>query len=132
MRYGRDAKGRVNAVEKRSSAAAAWVTLASNMTYQPFGSVETLTLGNGLIAANDRGLDGWLRGRRLTNISSAATPAGTKLSDISYGYDAGGNMTSMDDKVVPARSSIYGYDAGGRTYGDTCIITRLSILTTRY
>ena len=88
--------------------------LTSNMTYQPFGSVETMTLGNGLISANDRGLEGWLRGRSLTNSSSAASPAGTKLSDIAYGYDPDGNMTSMEDKVVPARSSLYGYDAGGR------------------
>ena len=114
VRYGNDGKGRVAAVDTRSSAAAAWVMLASNMTYQPFGSAETMTLGNGLIAANDRGLDGRLRGRRLTNGSSTATPVGTKLSDISYGYDPDGNVTSMEDKVTPARSSLYGYDAGGR------------------
>ncbi len=44
------------------------------MTYQPFGNAETMTLGNGLIAANDRGLDGRLKARRLTNASSASSP----------------------------------------------------------
>jgi YD repeat-containing protein len=34
VRYGYDAKGRVSNVETRSSAAAAWVNLASNMSYQ--------------------------------------------------------------------------------------------------
>ena len=114
VRYGYDAKGRVSGVDTRASAAAAWVTLASNMTYQPFGAVETMALGNGLITANERGLDGRLRGRRLTNASSAASPVGTKLSDISYGYDPDGNVTSMEDKVTPARSSLYGYDAASR------------------
>ena len=109
VRYGRDAKGRVNGLETLSSAAAAWVTLASNMTYQPFGAVETITLGNGLIAANDRGIDARLKARRLTRVAT-----GAKLSDIAYGYDPDGNVTSIDDRVTPARSSLYGYDAAGR------------------
>ena len=110
MRYSRDAKGRVAAVETRASPAAAWVTLAGNMSYQPFGAVESMSLGNGSSVANDRGLDGRLKARRLTNASSKATPVGTKYSDLSYIHDPDGNVASIDDHVTPARSAIYGYD----------------------
>ena len=43
-----------------------------------------------------------------------ATPIGTRLSDLAYGYDPGGNVTSIDDGVTPERSAIYGYDSMGR------------------
>ncbi len=114
VRYGYDAKGRVGMVETRANPSAPWVTLASNMSYQPFGVVESMALGNGLAVANDRGLDGRLRARTLVNASSGATPIGTRLSDLGYGYDPGGNVTSIDDGVMPERSAIYGYDAMGR------------------
>jgi RHS repeat-associated protein len=109
VRYNRDIKGRVSSVETRAASAAAWVSLASNMTYQPFGAVETVALGNGLTAANERGLDGRLKRRRLTSVTT-----GTGLSDLSYIHDPDGNVGSIDDHVTPARSAIYGYDAMGR------------------
>jgi RHS repeat-associated protein len=79
------------------------------MTYQPFGAVETVALGNGLTAANERGLDGRLKRRRLTSVTT-----GTAFSDLSYIHDPDGNVGSIDDHVTPARSAIYGYDAMGR------------------
>ena len=114
VRYAYDAKGRVTGVETRASPTAAWVTLAGTISYQPFGAVESVALGNGLIAANDRGQEGWLKQRSLTNASSSATPLGTKYSDLSYVYDPDGNVTSIDDAVMPERSALYGYDAMGR------------------
>lgn len=110
VRYMRDAKGRVNSITTRASPAAAWTTLATGMTYQPFGAVEDLTLGNSLIVENDRGLDGRLKVRRLTQTGIG----GTTLSDLSYVHDSDGNVTSIDDAVLPERSAIYGYDSMGR------------------
>lgn len=110
VRYMRDAKGRVNSITTRSSPAATWTSVASGMTYQPFGTVESLALGNGLTVANDWRLDGRLKARRLTQ----AGPGGVSLSDLSYVYDPDGNVTSIDDAVLPARSAIYGYDSMGR------------------
>ena len=109
VHYNRDAKGRVSGVETRASPVAAWVGLASNMSYQPFGAVESMALGNGLTATNERGLDGRLKRRRLTSVTT-----GTALADLSYVHDPDGNVASIDDHVSPARSAIYGYDAMGR------------------
>lgn len=106
--YVRDAKGRVSSIATRAAPAAAWIALASGLTYQPFGAVEDLTLGNGLMVANNRGRDDRLKGRQL----SAA--GGTMLSDLSYVHDPDGNVTSIDDAVMPERSTIYGYDGMGR------------------
>ena len=109
LRYNRDAKGRVISVETRGPSTAAWVGLAMAMSYQPFGAVETMSLGNGLSVTNDRGTDGRLRARRLTNTATSAA-----LSNLSYIYDPDGNITSIDDAVTPERSSLYGYDSMGR------------------
>ena len=83
--------------------------LASGMSYQPFGAVEAMVLGNGLTVANDRGEDGRLKRRRLSNATTS-----TALSDLAYVYDPDGNVASIDDAVVPDRSAIYGYDSMGR------------------
>ena len=109
VRYVRDAKGRVSAIETRTSSAAAWTGVAAGLTYQPFGAVETMSLTNGLAVTNERGLDGRLKARRLTNSSTSTT-----LSDLRYVHDPDGNVASIDDHVTPARSAIYGYDAMGR------------------
>ena len=109
VRYNRDIKGRVSGIETRSSSAGAWVGLASNMSYQPFGAIESMVLGNGTSSASERGLDGRLKRRRLTSVTT-----GTALSDLSYVHDPDGNVGSIDDHVAPARSAIYGYDAMGR------------------
>ncbi|VAV97660.1 hypothetical protein MNBD_ALPHA04-538, partial [hydrothermal vent metagenome] len=108
VRYLRDAKGRVNSITTRASPAATWTTLTSGMTYRPFGAVESVSMGNGLLVSNDRGLDGRLKARRLGAVGAAA------LSDLSYVYDPDGNVTSIDDAVLPERSTIYGYDSMGR------------------
>jgi RHS repeat-associated protein len=109
VRYVRDGKGRVSAIDSRATATAAWVSLASGVTYQPFGALSGMTQGNGLAVANDRGLDGRLKNRRLTRSAT-----GVRLSDLSYVYDPDGNITSIDDAVTPALSALYGYDPVGR------------------
>jgi RHS repeat-associated protein len=109
VRYNRDGKGRVSGVETRGSATAAWVGLASSLSYDPFGPVTIMALGNGLNVANDRGIDGRLSARRLTRVVT-----GEKLSDLTYRYDPDGNIGGIDDAVVPERSALYGYDSAGR------------------
>ncbi|MBT2135785.1 hypothetical protein KK137_15710 [Croceibacterium sp. LX-88] len=64
---------------------------------------------NGLSVANERDLAGLLASRRLYR-----TLDGSDLSNLSYGYDADGNIASIDDHLNPANSGLYGYDAMGR------------------
>ncbi|MBT2135784.1 hypothetical protein KK137_15705, partial [Croceibacterium sp. LX-88] len=65
-----------------------------------------MKLGNGLSVANERDLAGLLASRRLYR-----TLDGSDLSNLSYGYDADGNIASIDDHLNPANSGLYGYDA---------------------
>jgi YD repeat-containing protein len=48
VRYVRDAKGRVVGVRTRASTAiSTWTTLSSNMSYEAFGALKTISYGNG-------------------------------------------------------------------------------------
>lgn len=137
VRYNRDSKGRVSGVETRGSSTSPWVGLASSLSYDPFGPVASMVLGNGLDVANDRGIDGRLSARRLTRMAT-----GAKLSDLTYRYDPDGNIGGIDDAVVPERSALYGYDSAGRlamtvaegaataqTYNTTTGTNRLASIT---
>jgi RHS repeat-associated core domain len=110
VQYGYDSKGRVNLVETKASASTgSWTTLASGLSYEPFGSVKAMTLSNGLAVANDWGDDGRLASRRLYK-----TADGTNLSYLSYRYDADDNIAAITDNVTPANSVLHGYDSVGR------------------
>jgi len=82
------------------------VTLASSITYMPFGGVSSLTYGNSLSLT--RTFDNQYRVSSIT--------AGSVLS-LSYGYDASGNVTSVTDTIGSAPglyidSTTYGYESG--------------------
>ena len=110
VRYGYDSKGRINLVETKSSAAApTWETVASNHSYEPFGPIKAMDLGNGLAVANEWSSDGRLASRRLYRQSN-----GSDLSNLSYRRDADGNIGSITDHVNPANTVLYGYDEVGR------------------
>ena len=124
---------------KASSSITAWTTIANGYTYEPFGAVDTITLGNGLSVANTWGADGLLASRRLYR-----TTGGTNLSYLTYGYDADGNIASIADQMTPANTVNYGYDnvdrlsmvvsastsATAQTYAYTKGTNRLATLTT--
>jgi len=110
VQYAYDSKGRVSQVQTKASAGtSSWTILASSMSYEPFGSVKTMALGNGLAVANDWGNDGRLASRRLYRTSTNAD-----LSNLSYGYDANDNLNAIRDLVDDTRSAYYGYDANDR------------------
>ncbi len=110
VQYGRDSKGRVNLVQTKASASVGtWTSIASGLTYEPFGAVTSITLGNGLKATNDWGNDGRLATRRLQRVSN-----GTNLSLLTYGYDNDDNIISITDGVTSSQSQTYAYDAAGR------------------
>ncbi len=82
------------------------VTLASSITYMPFGGIASLTYGNSLSLTQT-----WDNQYRLSSIT-----AGSVLS-LSYGYDASGNVTSITDTIGSAPgqyidSTTYAYESG--------------------
>lgn len=95
----------MTSVTTKPIAGAASVTLVSNITYEPFGSILGATYGNGLSLAQDWGNDGRLASKRLYR-----TAGGTNLSSLTYGYDNDDNIVSIADGVDPTRSVSYGYD----------------------
>jgi RHS repeat-associated protein len=82
-------------------------TLASSITYLPFGGITGLTYGNNLTLV--RGYDNQYR---------TSTIVVGSLLDRTYGYDANGNVTSTDDNieptgdVAPERTRAYSYESG--------------------
>lgn len=109
VNYQRDALGRVISVSTKADASAAAVTLASGITYEPFGSMLTATYGNGTALAQSWGNDGRLASRRLHPVAG-----GADLSSLTYGYDNDDNIVSIVDNVDPARTLAYDYDAVDR------------------
>lgn len=77
--------------------------LASGLTYEPFGSVKTMALGNGLSVANDWGNDGRLASRRLY-----VTSSGVNRSWLAYAYDANDNLGAIKDEPRRVRRRLFG------------------------
>jgi len=71
-------------------------TLASAITYLPYGGITGLTYGNGLSLT--QGYDNQYR------ISSIVTGS---VQNLAYGYDANGNITSILDSVNPPGGEVF-------------------------
>lgn len=107
--YGRDSKGRVaQVVTKASASDPSWTTLASAMSYDPFGSLTSVQYGDGLAMAQ-QWKDGRLSSKRLYTAST-----GVNLSSLTYGYDDDDNLGSIIDGIDASRSVYYGYDGSNR------------------
>lgn len=110
VQYVRDEKGRVRTIRTRKDlAVTSWTNLATGISYEPFGPVKAMTLGNGLRSVTDWGNDGRLASRRLFKSAD-----GSNLSRLSYAYDADDNIVRINDLVDPAKTQKYAYDAAGR------------------
>jgi YD repeat-containing protein len=87
-------------------------TLASSISYYPYGGIGGLTYGNGLSLLNDYDLQ-----YRTSSIT-----VGSLLSRT-YGYDANGNINSIDDGEAAGNEALetagaYTYDQGTNLLGD--------------
>ena len=110
VRYVRDTKGRVVGVRTRaSSAVATWTNVATGMSYEAFGSVKAMTLGDGERSVASYGDDGRLDARRLYKVAD-----GSNLSHLTYGYDADDNMIRITDRLDASRTQNFAYDKTGR------------------
>ncbi|MFZ5929835.1 MAG: RHS repeat domain-containing protein [Pseudomonadota bacterium] len=101
--YARDALGRVSGVSTKLDASAPPVTVASSITYAPFGPLTGLTFGNGVALTQTYDQD-----YRLTGI------AATGVQNLGYSYDASGNITAISDAQItsgkPAGDQSFAYD----------------------
>ena len=101
--YGRDAIGRVNLVTTRANELAPPVTLASGLTYEPFGGLDAMAYGNGVTLALAYDLDG-----RMTAMD--AFNGATAILDLDYGFDLAGNIRTITDAGLTGRDRGYVYD----------------------
>ncbi|RYY74106.1 MAG: RHS repeat protein [Gammaproteobacteria bacterium] len=98
--YSRDAAGRIQGITTKAANANATVqTIASNMTYLPFGPAASYAYGNGLTHTNTFDTD-----YRLTNIQ-----VGGVLSR-GYTYDLADNISGISDGKASSKNQTLGYD----------------------
>ena len=95
--YTRNAIGQITAIS--TPVAQGSITIASNITYLPFGALKNLTFGNGITQTLTYDLD-----YRLTN----------KVADIvqnlTFGLDAANNITSITDALATSKNQVFSYD----------------------
>jgi RHS repeat-associated protein len=108
--YKRDSQGRISSVTYYPSAGGTPVALASNVNYMPFGPVSGFQYGNGLTRTLAYDLD-----YRLAALSTAGTSS--HVQNLTYGYDAASDITSIKDNLAAARSQSFAYDPDYRLTG---------------
>ncbi|WP_234779039.1 RHS repeat-associated core domain-containing protein [Pseudomonas amygdali] len=102
------------------------VTLASNISYQPFGPVSSLTWGNGVLLSRAYDQDyrltlqqvgNWQTTYRYDADSNVAELATNLWGAVQYEYDALGRLTQEQTNSI---RKVYGYDpTGNRTQRTT-------------
>jgi RHS repeat-associated protein len=95
--YSFDSLGRISAVNTTPSGGSA-ATLASAITYQPFGGLKSLTFGNSQTYARSYDQDG-----RIASYTLGGTQYG-------IGYDAASRVESIAETGNPTNTNTYGYD----------------------
>jgi YD repeat-containing protein len=119
LTYERDSVGRVNQVSATKNGQTQ--LLASNVTYQPFGGVKSLTFGNGAQYIRGFDTDGRLAayslGAQTVNLNYdlasriiAATDSINSADTKTYAYD---NLDRLTGFIAPNTNQGYSYDATG-------------------
>jgi len=107
--YTRDTMGRITAIGEQPSGGAN-TSVASNITYEPFGPYNGLTNGNGVGEA--RGFDQDYRLTGITDIGGSST-----LQSLTYGYYPTNNVQTITNAVSSNQNTgsanmSYGYGTG--------------------
>ena len=96
LTYTRDAMGRITAVSDKPSGASSATTIASGVTYEPFGPWAGLTYGNSITETPTWDLD-----YRLTTLVDTGTAA---VQHIGYTYAASDQPTALTDSLTSTNS----------------------------
>lgn len=107
--YTRNALGQITQVQTRDDVSSPLYSLASGITYEPFGPVKRIGYANGLATLYQRDAE-----FRPTRIQTLSTP----LSIRDYIYDAAGNIMVINDPFSTWDKS-YSYDVLDRLTSDT-------------
>ena len=102
--YARDTLGRVTSVTTQATASAAPATIATGIAYKSFGPIASMNYGNGLARTYTYDSD-----YRLTGLATG--DADTFVQNLTYGYDAADNITSIADAIASGRSQAFTYDS---------------------
>jgi RHS repeat-associated protein len=105
--YSRDSLGRVSGVTTKKDSSSSTVTLASSVAYQPFGPLNGLTYGNGLVLTKTYTTDYLLNALQVQDGS-------TVVLDRTHSFGDGINLTAITDNLISARTEGYGYSAANR------------------
>jgi RHS repeat-associated protein len=101
--YARDALGRISGITTKANAGAPVKTVVSGVGYKPFGPLAGLTYGNGLVLTMTYDQDYQLTGM----VAAAGT---TTVQNLTNGFDAAGNITSITDHFKPTRTQTLTYE----------------------
>lgn len=119
LTYTRDSLGRLSSIT--STKAGQTQLLANNITYLPFGGVQSFSFGNGSSYNRsfdtDARLSSYTLGTKTVNLSydlasriTAATNAANSSDSKTYGYD---NLDRLTNYVAGSTVKGYGYDLSG-------------------
>ena len=98
--YSHNLDGEISAIRWKTGATT--VDLVTSITYKPNGPIASMLYGDGF--TQTRSYD---TSYRLTGISDAN--GSTFLRNVTMGYEARDNLTSITDTLVPANSETFGY-----------------------
>jgi RHS repeat-associated protein len=109
--YSRDALGRITGVTTQQNSRSSPVTLATSITYQPFGPLQSLWYGNGMdiwkTFTQDYLID-------CLYISDTSTSPTTDYVSRCYGRTDGLNITNIWDNLNSSKSQSFWYTPSNR------------------
>ncbi|ROS05691.1 RHS repeat-associated protein [Sinobacterium caligoides] len=108
--YQYDDVGRVIEISMQASAAAVPQTLVSDIQYQPFGGVASLSFGNGVSQQYVYDLDG--------QMTAVTTSGDNPLRASEYRYDGNGNISAIIDSLDITPTRYLSYDMMNRLTWD--------------
>lgn len=110
--YTRNALGQITQVQTQDDSSSPFYTLASDISYAPFGPLKKIKFGNGVITTFQRDAE-----NRPTHVETTSTP--NLVRD--YTYDTAGNISSIADPIAGMNRS-YSYDVLDRVTADTNVL----------
>lgn len=102
--YTLDAMGRIRSVDTQADPTSPVETVASNVEYMAFGSMELFSYGNNLHHGIDYDSDARMR-------SVLTWSEGMYLRDVGYSYDPVNNIQQVEDYLELGNDQTFGYDA---------------------